>query len=185
MARKYKGVQARIIKVNKFAYFVPCSSHSLNLVGVHAASVSSTMMTFFGIIQYLFVFFSSSPEKWDILMSHVKVSLKKHCNTRWSSKKQAISTVYKELPKILKALEDLIQIRKNEDIYAGAKNFIKQIKNFYFICSLVVWNNILEEIDNVNVLLQKKTITVSIASKLIENLKNTINTIRNEKFPTF
>lgn len=185
MAGKYKGVQARIIEVNKLAYFIPCSSHSLNLVGVHAASVSPEMMTFFGIVQSLFVFFSSSPDRWDILMSHVTVSLKKHCDSRWSLKKQAISAVYKELPNIFKALEDLTQFRKNEETYSGAKNFLKQIKNFHFICSLVVWNNILEQIDNVNVLLQKKTITVSIASKLIESLKNIINTIRNEKFPNF
>ena len=118
-------------------------------------------------------------------MSHAQISLKKHCNTRWSSKKQAVSTVYKELPKIIEALEELAQLGKNEEICSGAKNLVKQIKHFYFISSLIVWKNILEEIDNVNLLLQKKTITICTASKLLESLQITMRSIRNEKLPSF
>lgn len=85
MAGKYKGVQARILARNEFAYFVPCTAHSLNLVGVHAASVTSKMMSFFGTVQNLFVFFSSSTERWDILTANLKnFSLKKQSDTRWS-----------------------------------------------------------------------------------------------------
>lgn len=47
MAGKYEGVQAHICQLNDLAKFVPCSAHSLNLVGVHAAEVS-VMMNFFG-----------------------------------------------------------------------------------------------------------------------------------------
>lgn len=100
-------------------------------------------------------------------MKHLTVSLKKHCDTRWSTRKQAICAVYKELVKVILALEELIEILKNPETYSRAKNLIKQIKNFNFICCLIVWKNILSEIDAVNVLLQKKTITISIASNLI------------------
>ncbi|KAL4119494.1 hypothetical protein QTP88_012301 [Uroleucon formosanum] len=34
MSGKIKGVQARIIEMNKLARFIPCSAHSLNLIGV-------------------------------------------------------------------------------------------------------------------------------------------------------
>jgi len=37
MAGKIKGVQANITKLNELAVFVPCTAHSSNLVGVHAA----------------------------------------------------------------------------------------------------------------------------------------------------
>uniref|UniRef100_H3AUA6 DUF4371 domain-containing protein n=1 Tax=Latimeria chalumnae TaxID=7897 RepID=H3AUA6_LATCH len=47
MACKYCGVQARLAQVNELARFVPCTAHSLNLVGVHAASVSVDMVSFF------------------------------------------------------------------------------------------------------------------------------------------
>ena len=41
---------------------VPCAAHTLNLVGVHAASVSAMMVTFFGrpTVQAIFNFFSAS-----------------------------------------------------------------------------------------------------------------------------
>ncbi|XP_046753089.1 uncharacterized protein LOC124416209 [Diprion similis] len=50
MAGKYQGVQAHIQKSNELARFLPCTAHSLNLLGVHAARVSIKMC--FGIRSY-------------------------------------------------------------------------------------------------------------------------------------
>ncbi|KAF0768643.1 zinc finger MYM-type protein 1-like [Aphis craccivora] len=69
MAGKYQGVQARLKEINKHAEFVPCAAHSLNLIGVHAASVSVKMISFFGIVQNIFNYFSGSTIRWEILMS--------------------------------------------------------------------------------------------------------------------
>ena len=38
-------------------YTSPCSAHSLNLVGVHAADLSPQAQSFFGIVNRLFVLF--------------------------------------------------------------------------------------------------------------------------------
>ncbi|XP_036144951.1 zinc finger MYM-type protein 1-like [Monomorium pharaonis] len=43
MVGKYKGVQSHILSIEKSAKFMPCAAHKLNLVGVHAASVSVEM----------------------------------------------------------------------------------------------------------------------------------------------
>lgn len=51
------GVQSHILRVNELATFLPCSAHSLNVVGVHAAEVSPMMITFFGLIQNIHSFF--------------------------------------------------------------------------------------------------------------------------------
>ena len=50
MSGKYQGLQAQIKNKNSLARYVPCMAHTLNLVGVHAAEVSSMMITFFGIV---------------------------------------------------------------------------------------------------------------------------------------
>ena len=47
MAGQHTGVQKRIKEMNKKAEFVACTNHSLNLVGVHAASVAVNSITFF------------------------------------------------------------------------------------------------------------------------------------------
>ena len=67
MASKYQGVQARIMEVNQFAYLLPSTLHSLNIIGVNAASILPRMMTFFGTIQNLFTFFAASTAQWDVL----------------------------------------------------------------------------------------------------------------------
>jgi len=46
MSGRRTGVQTRIRGKNPRALYVPCDSHSLNLVGVHAAHVDPVMVTF-------------------------------------------------------------------------------------------------------------------------------------------
>ncbi|KAL4144002.1 hypothetical protein QTP88_006247 [Uroleucon formosanum] len=57
MAGKYNGVQSKICQINELARFVPCSAHSLNLIGFHAANVIHSTITFFGVVQQIIVNF--------------------------------------------------------------------------------------------------------------------------------
>uniref|UniRef100_A0A2S2PK51 Zinc finger MYM-type protein 6 n=1 Tax=Schizaphis graminum TaxID=13262 RepID=A0A2S2PK51_SCHGA len=43
----YSGLQARICEVAPLAYFIPCSAHSLNLIGSYAASCCKEANSFF------------------------------------------------------------------------------------------------------------------------------------------
>lgn len=78
MAGKYNGVQAVICRKNELATFIPCAAHSLNRIGVHAAETSPTMISFFGTVQKVFNFFSSSVSRWEKLTNVLKVTLKSH-----------------------------------------------------------------------------------------------------------
>ena len=64
---KDSGLQARLKVINKYADFVPCAAHSLNLVGVEAVSIVTPIIDYFGILQRLYVFFSESPHRWDFV----------------------------------------------------------------------------------------------------------------------
>jgi hypothetical protein len=103
----YNGVQALILKQNAASLYVPCAAHSLNLVGVHAASVNSTMMSFFGTIEKFFVFFSSSTTRWQILTDKLKISLKSHSDTRWCSKANAVKALVTQLPELMDAMQEI------------------------------------------------------------------------------
>ncbi|XP_050546143.1 uncharacterized protein LOC126908274 [Daktulosphaira vitifoliae] len=52
------GVQQKILNLNPLAFFVPCGSHSWNLVLSDAASSSVQAQTFFGTLQRLYTIFS-------------------------------------------------------------------------------------------------------------------------------
>ncbi|GJQ65503.1 hypothetical protein Trydic_g7605 [Trypoxylus dichotomus] len=51
MKGSYSGVQARILEINPKAFYIPCESHSLNLLICDAAKCSHKAITFFGIIK--------------------------------------------------------------------------------------------------------------------------------------
>lgn len=51
MSGKYKGLQARIKDHNNLAEYVPCTAHSLNLVGTHAADCCLNVTKLFMFVQ--------------------------------------------------------------------------------------------------------------------------------------
>jgi len=76
MTGRKTGVQQKLLEMNPHAVFVPCDNHSLNLVCVHTAETSSIVVTFFGTVQEVFVFFSGSTHRWEKLQKHVSVSFR-------------------------------------------------------------------------------------------------------------
>ncbi|XP_065654969.1 uncharacterized protein LOC136081569 [Hydra vulgaris] len=116
MSGKYNGVQAHIHSLNEFARFVPCAAHTLNLIGVHAAEVSPLMITFFGKVQAIFNFFSSSTLRWEKLMKTLTISLKGNSDTRWSAKKEAIIPLHRQIKEVLQVLESIIHTPKTNAV---------------------------------------------------------------------
>jgi len=78
MAEKYNRVQSKICQINEVARFVPCAAQSLNLIGFHSANVTYSMITFFDVLQQIFVYFSGSTSRWERLNTVTKVTLKLH-----------------------------------------------------------------------------------------------------------
>lgn len=66
MKRKGKGVQARLLKINSRALFVPRGAHTVNLVVADAAKSSVDATGYFGYLQKLSTLFSASTQRWSI-----------------------------------------------------------------------------------------------------------------------
>ncbi|XP_065650339.1 uncharacterized protein LOC136078494 [Hydra vulgaris] len=177
MAGKYKGVRARILEINSLAIFIPCAAHNLNLAGVHAGSTLPEMITFFGTVQRLFNFFSSSTIRWEILMKSLKLTLKSFSDTRWSSKANAITSLSLHLSEVKKGLESISNDLSNPEAVSNAKSLLLLI-NYRFICTLSMWNKILQCIDRTNKALQRKDILIDHAAKLIDALRCTLQGLR-------
>ena len=75
MKGKHSGVQARTLNINPKAVYVPCANHTLNLVVVDSANSSTKALTFFGVLTRLYVLFSSSAQRWEILILVQKAEL--------------------------------------------------------------------------------------------------------------
>ena len=64
MTGHISGLQQRICDRNPRALFVNCDNHSLNLVGVHAAKIDPIVITFFGPVESIYLFFSRLTLRW-------------------------------------------------------------------------------------------------------------------------
>ncbi|GFV84582.1 zinc finger MYM-type protein 1 [Trichonephila clavipes] len=73
----------RILDINPRAFFTPCGCHSWNLLLIDAANSSATAKTFFGFINKIYVLFSKSSKRWDIVKTKLKLTLKPLSETRW------------------------------------------------------------------------------------------------------
>lgn len=183
MAGIHAGVKQRILQLNPKATFIPCTNHSLNLAGVHAAASNANAVTFFGTVEKLYVFLSSSTHRWDILHKHVPAkNVKRICETRWSSKHYAVEAVALYLDKIIDALEEL-RDGDSETVQTrgDAGTILTAILSYSFISYLYLWNPILEEIDNTQKHLQTKglgmdscAIKMKALSKYFEEERNNL-----------
>lgn len=57
MSGRYSGMQARLRAINPLAFYIPCTTHSLNLVGLSAVDCCTDAVSFFGFVQELYTFF--------------------------------------------------------------------------------------------------------------------------------
>ncbi|KAL4152760.1 hypothetical protein QTP88_000593 [Uroleucon formosanum] len=181
MAGNYRGVQARIQEKNNLALYIPCASHCLNLAGVHSASINAEMKHFFETVESIFKFFSRSTSRWTTLMQTLKVSLKGHSDTRWSSKSNAIKPLNTQIKEVYGVLQNMIANSLNADTTSSAQSLLKNI-NLTFLFYLNVWNQILGQVDRATKALQMKTLTLDKAASLIQALKNSLQEFRNTEF---
>ena len=90
---RHTGMQARLKDAHPLAVYIPCSAHSLNLVGVSAVDCCVEAISFFGFVQQLYNFFSASIHRWTILTEQLdsnRLTVKSLSETRWSARADAV-----------------------------------------------------------------------------------------------
>ena len=180
MAGIYRGAQAVVLQKNPQAIFSPCSAHSLNLCGVHAAESSVIVKSFFGNIQKLYNLFSSSPARSKILHETAHVSLHKMSVTRWSARIEAVKPLTKRPREILNALS---RLREELDLPADICNEVdclaQWLQSFQYVLLATFWFKSLQAINDVSLLLQSSEITLDEELRLIKSLLNDLKRLRD------
>ncbi|XP_072149505.1 uncharacterized protein [Setaria viridis] len=184
MKGKHKGVQRRLLDINPRALYMPCSCHSLNLTICDMAKSCSKAVTFFGIVQRIYVLFSGSTKRWKILLDHVDgLSVKSLCNTRWESRIKSVTAIRYQAPQLRLAL---LKLSENSDTEAkdrsDAKNLYEVLGSFEFIFGMVIWHDILFSVNKVSKNVQSPSISIESTLQHIEGMINYFNTYRNEGF---
>lgn len=183
MSGKYSGLQARIQEKNKLAKFVPCAAHSLNLVGTCAAECCNEATNFFLFVEELYVFFSATTYRWQIMKECVmqnkttdgsnQLVPKKLSGTRWSARSDACTALFNSYDAFKSALniilEDTMQTAKTK---AEAKGIMQKMLDLETGIMLSFWKDILVQFHKTSQFLQKQNMDILTAIELYESLIN-------------
>ncbi|RLU15917.1 hypothetical protein DMN91_011674 [Ooceraea biroi] len=161
MAGVHTRVQVRIKSINPRAQFVACTNHSLNLAGIHAASEAVQSVTFFGTVEQVFVFFSSSTHRWGTLTAVTGQGVKRLIETRWSARHEAVEAFKNHFSDILNVLEKLAS-DTNENIVTRSEAglLLKALQSLSFLCYLGLWSQVLKEVNDAQNYLQTKGLNI-------------------------
>ncbi|XP_070379118.1 zinc finger MYM-type protein 1-like [Dermacentor albipictus] len=172
MAGVHGGVQARIKQVNPKALFVPCANHSLNLCGVHSFESVNACVTFFGTLEAMYKFFSSSPQRWKLLKdAGVALTVKNLSQTRWSAHYEAVRAAGRSYELIITTLEALQDAKFNVETRRGALSLIAAVCDFSFLSFLYFWSEVLQEVNETQKYLQTAGISLQHCSLKLKSLR--------------
>lgn len=160
MSVLHGGGQAIIKTQNDKAIFSGCIDHTLNLCGQHSFAENASCTTFFGSVEAVYAFFSASTSRWDVLLKHTNASLKRLITTRWSAHYAAVKVMTKNFDAVIAAVQELCDRKENLETRCGAQNLLPSMCNFVFLCYLFFWNHILKEVDDTQVYLQTKGLSL-------------------------
>ena len=165
MKGQKSGVQARLLDMNPRAFFSPCACHSYNLLLGDLAKTCPDAMTFFGIIQRIYVIFSASTQRWSIFSSHVKdLSVKPLSETRWECRVESVKAVRYQMPEIYDALVEVSEATNDPKACSEAISLSNELKDFKFIVSVVFWYAILFQVNLVSKQLQGEAVDLNAAT---------------------
>lgn len=185
MKGKNIGVQRRILDINPLAVYVPCGCHSYNLVLCDAAKSSVKSVTLFGVLQRLFTLFSASVHRWKILTDHLGLyTIKKLSDTRWEARIGSVKAVRYQISAVHDALITLAIETQQTDVQVSheATTLAEQLKDFGFIVSLVVWYDILFQINVVSKSLQSTDMDLGKCTDMLKKCCNFLEEYRNTGF---
>ncbi|XP_042027263.1 zinc finger MYM-type protein 1-like [Salvia splendens] len=184
MKGKHQGVQRRLLDINPRALYMPCACHSLNLTLCDMAKSCAKAASFFGIVQRIYILFSGSTKRWNVLLDHILgLTVKSLSNTRWESRIKSIQAIRYQAPQLRSALSQLHQASDIElSDKTDANNLLKALGSFEFILGMVIWYDILFAVNTVSKRLQSPSMCIDTTLQQIEDMRNYFNNYRNEGF---
>lgn len=187
MSGKYNGLQALIKKHNSLAEYLPCSGHSLNLVGTHAADCCLRVTKLFMFVQEIYVFLSASTSRWAVVEAIVEDSeakkklLPKRLNTtRWAARWHAVRALvlnYWSYHDAFRKIAD--NPEENNTTKAEASGICQEFSKLETALLLHLWYDILQRLNQSSETLQKITTDLSVTCSIYKSLRDYVLGLRN------
>uniref|UniRef100_H3B065 DUF4371 domain-containing protein n=1 Tax=Latimeria chalumnae TaxID=7897 RepID=H3B065_LATCH len=156
------NVKGRNKGINLRTFFMPCGCHSLKLMNDVAAVSSTKTVSLFGILQQIYTLFSEL-----VLRDHVRLTLKPVCVTRWECRVESVRAVKYQTVNVHDALVALVKSEGWDPAACHEANtHASQLTDFKFLIAMVVWYDILLQVNLVSKSVQRSQ-SLDIATAVI------------------
>ncbi|XP_022873135.1 zinc finger MYM-type protein 1-like [Olea europaea var. sylvestris] len=183
MRGKYKGVQNRLLQVNPRAFYTLCGCHSFNLALCDITTCCIKAKSFFGVLQHIYTLFSSSTKRWKIFKDNVNSLTLKHLSqTRWKSHVESIRAIRFQAPQIRNALFELARVDDPKTKSEVECLATYEIENFEFLLGMVIWYEVLNNVNRVSKHLQTEDIRIDVAIGHLKGLISFLKSYRETGF---
>uniref|UniRef100_A0A8C3A0E6 DUF4371 domain-containing protein n=1 Tax=Cyclopterus lumpus TaxID=8103 RepID=A0A8C3A0E6_CYCLU len=166
MSGVYSGLQKRISDRESNAIYIHCASHNLNLVLNDACQNVTKVKEFYDSVQKLYVFFSGSIKRWELLETEFKAgpTLKRLCPTHHTRHDAVRSLCF----------------RFKDEECAEAEGLKHSMENFEFVLQTVIQGKLLETVNVVSQSLQKQNVDILQASEYLAGVSQSLAALRGE-----
>lgn len=189
MSGRYNGMQGMIKQENPLAIFVPCVTHSLNLVGQSAVGCCRPAAAFFEFVEQVYVFFTASTSRYARLFDALKAKglqvPKRLSDTRWSAHSDATRALVDGYSEIMDVLDE---IANDEQLNSETRNTAETLHQT--MCTLEIgfyagfWSTVLGRFDRTSKTLQSQATDLNTAVQLLKSLASFVQSLRDQ-FDTF
>lgn len=185
MSGKHSGVSTRIKNSARFAFYVHCNAHCLNLVLVDSVKSVPEAVNFFALLQKVYNFVSGSYVhlKWLAVQKELHPQqqpreLQRLTDVRWACRYMACRNLRERLPAVLKVLQEIAD-EKSGDRSVEARGILSQI-DVHFIGLLVTFCKVLGDAKCLSDILQSSSLDLARAVDLVGALTDTLQNYRSE-----
>ena len=174
MSGRYSGMQKLIKDVVATADYIPCAAHSLNLVGAAAVGSCPEAVSFFGLVQQIYNFFSASTHRWSVIsnaLSKKQALPKQLSQTRWSARADAIAALRNGFGEFCDALESIeMDETQNGECRHETRCILTALNTLEMGILCELWHDILQRFDACSRTLQSPNIDLTAATALLKSL---------------
>ena len=196
MRGRYSGLAARVQEVESRAIYIHCHAHQLNLALQNACCAVRDIRNVLGAVSSLYNFLEGSAKRHAKLAeaqqsaaasssNHPTVTLKRLCETRWSSRYRSVHAVFSNYSAILETLT-FISEKDSSKSGADANSLLLNVSTFHFFFHLKVLDTLLEVTNILSEYLQHEHINMREAKEVADSSILTLEGFRTDaKFNGF
>ncbi|GFX29450.1 retrovirus-related Pol polyprotein from transposon opus [Trichonephila clavipes] len=143
------------------------------------ANSSATTKTFFGFINKIYVLFSKSSKRWDIVKTKLKLTLKPLSETRWESRIGAVKAIFLQFDDVIECVNELKNKTDDSETLSDCDAVLNEMFSFEFIVALHVWYEVLLRVNNISKLWQSVQVDLKVAINTLLSFCSWIQEFRN------